>query len=84
MLPDISAALKACNAHSGMTVSFHHHLRGGDGVLVPVMKEIKRLGFKDINLAPSSLHDGQKELIEMFKDGTVTNIQTGANDSLGL
>eukprot|EP01105_Mastigella_eilhardi_P000397 TRINITY_DN1049_c0_g1_i1.p1 TRINITY_DN1049_c0_g1~~TRINITY_DN1049_c0_g1_i1.p1 ORF type:complete len:945 (+),score=311.69 TRINITY_DN1049_c0_g1_i1:1362-4196(+) len=83
ILPNIEAALKACGAKDGMTVSFHHHLRGGDGVLVMVMKEMRRLGYKNINLAPSSLHDGQKELIDMFKDGTVTSIQTGANDSLG-
>ena len=42
-----------------MTVSFHHHLRAGDGVLVPVMKEFQKLGVKGMNLAPSSLHDGQ-------------------------
>jgi len=67
-----------------MTISFHHHLRGGDGVLVPTIMELRKMGIKGINLAPSSLHDGQKALIECFKDGTVLNIQTGANDSLGL
>ena len=84
MLASIKEALEKCGAHDGMTVSFHHHLRGGDGVLVPVMKIIREMGFKNINLAPSSLHDGQKELIGMFKDGTVTQIQTGANGPLGL
>jgi citrate lyase subunit alpha/citrate CoA-transferase len=84
MLSSIKEALEVCGAHDGMTVSFHHHLRGGDGVLVNVMNIIRDMGFKDINLAPSSLHDGQKELIGMFKDGTVTQIQTGANGPLGL
>jgi citrate lyase subunit alpha/citrate CoA-transferase len=84
MRADIATVLREFGACDGMTVSFHHHLRGGDGVLVPVMREIRKLGIKGVQLAPSSLHDGQKELIEMFKDGTVACIHTGANDSLGL
>eukprot|EP00727_Mastigamoeba_balamuthi_P014276 m51a1_g9471 putative citrate lyase subunit alpha and beta (948) ;mRNA; f:578665-581936 len=84
MLPDLAAALRACGAHDGMTISFHHHLRGGDGVLVPVMRECQRMGLKNIRLAPSSLHGGQKDLIDMFKDGTVLHVETGANDALGL
>lgn len=84
MRADIATVLKEIGVHDGMTVSFHHHLRAGDGVLVPVMRELQKMGVKDIELAPSSLHDGQKELISMFKDGTVKNIHTGANNSLGL
>jgi len=80
----LEEALRLCGAHDGMTISFHHHLRGGDGVLVPTIMTLRKMGIRGINLAPSSLHDGQKQLIECFKDGTVTNIQTGANDSLGL
>lgn len=84
VISSLREALVACGAHDGMTISFHHHLRGGDGVLVPTIMELRKMGIKGINLAPSSLHDGQKALIECFKDGTVTDIQTGANDSLGL
>jgi len=82
--PDILSVIKEFGYHDGMTVSFHHHLRAGDGVLVPVMKEFQKLGVKHMNLAPSSLHDGQKDLIPLFKDGTVETIHTGANNSLGL
>ena len=67
IVKDLASVLLECGVHDGMTVSFHHHLRGGDGVLVPTMKELRKLGIKGIQLAPSSLHDGQKELIEMFK-----------------
>ena len=45
MLTSIKEALIKCGAHDGMTVSFHHHLRGGDGVLVPVMKVIREMGY---------------------------------------
>ena len=31
----------------GMTLSFHHHLRNGDGVLNMVLSEIKKMSKKD-------------------------------------
>eukprot|EP00708_Paratrimastix_pyriformis_P002039 GAFH01000777.1.p1 GENE.GAFH01000777.1~~GAFH01000777.1.p1 ORF type:complete len:960 (-),score=438.52 GAFH01000777.1:293-3142(-) len=84
IIGSMAEALRACGAHDGMTISFHHHLRGGDGILVPTIMELRKMGIRNINLAPSSLHGGQSGLIECFKDGTVTNIQTGANDALGI
>lgn len=79
----LQEAIDLTEPHDGMTLSFHHHLRGGDGVLVPVVMEYRKRGFKNIDLAPSSLHGGQAALAECFKDGTVTRIETGANDALG-
>ncbi len=38
MVKDIHEALVKCNAHDGMTVSFHHHFRDGDLVVCMVMK----------------------------------------------
>src|SRR3954469_12293131 len=52
-LPNIRAAIEACGLSSGGTVSFHHHLRNGDGVLNSVMDEIARLGLRDMTVAAS-------------------------------
>ena len=35
---NLEVAIKKCNPFDGMTVTFHHHLRGGDGVLMQTIK----------------------------------------------
>lgn len=60
----------------GMTFSFHHHLRNGDYVLNLVMAEVKKLGLKNIRIAPSSLFPAHAPLVPLMEDGTVTDIHT--------
>ena len=55
MVKDIHEALVRCNAHDGMTVSFHHHFREGDLVVCMVMEEIHKMGIKDLTICASSL-----------------------------
>lgn len=54
MCKDIREALVKCKAHSGMTISFHHHFREGDLIVNMVMKEIHDMGLKNITLAATS------------------------------
>ena len=42
----LADALRQCGAKSGMTFSFHHHLRNGDYTLNRVMDEIAALRAK--------------------------------------
>lgn len=58
----------------GMIVSFHHHMRNGDYVLNAVMERIAKKGFKDITISASSLFPCHAPLVDLIKDGTVTNI----------
>ncbi|MGX8685672.1 MAG: citrate lyase subunit alpha, partial [Spirochaetales bacterium] len=45
-------ALKQCGAKSGMTFSFHHHLRNGDYVANMVMEAaVRELGLCDLTIA---------------------------------
>ena len=39
----------------GMTISFHHHFRGGDKVVNMVVGKLAEMGFKNLHLAASSL-----------------------------
>lgn len=66
-----------CGLESGMTVSFHHHLRNGDFVLNLVMEQIAAMGIKDLTLNASSLFDIHTPLLGHIRDGVVTTIQTG-------
>ena len=43
LVKDIHEALVKCNAHDGMTVSFHHHFREGDLIVNMVMEEIHKM-----------------------------------------
>ena len=46
LVDSLAQALRQCGARSGMTFSFHHHLRDGDYVVNLVMAAIEELGLK--------------------------------------
>ncbi len=84
LVDTIEEAIKKCNPHDGMTVSFHHHLRSGDEVLVPVMNIFDKMGIKDICLASSSLNSAHDPLVPLLEKGTITRIHSsGIRDGLG-
>lgn len=80
----IKETLQKCGAHDGMTISFHHHFREGDLVVMQVMNTIHELGYKDITICASSLSKAQDDLVPMIEDGTVTHIETsGVRGKIG-
>ncbi len=84
LVADIHEALVKCKAHSGMTVSFHHHFREGDLVVNMVMREIHKMGLKNIKLAATSLGKAHDELVPMIEDGTITSIEaSGVRGKIG-
>ena len=84
MVQNIHEALVKCNAHDGMTVSFHHHFREGDLVVCMVMEEIHKMGFKNITLSASSLGKAHDALVPMIEDGTIVNIESsGVRGKIG-
>ena len=73
----IADALRQCGAKSGMTFSFHHHLRNGDYVVNMVMKAaIEELGLEDLTIAATSLGDAHDPIAEYIEQGKVIGIQT--------
>lgn len=68
IVASLAEALRHCGARSGMTFSFHHHLRDGDHVVNMVMKAaIEELGLCDLTIAATSLgaaHDPIADYIE--------------------
>lgn len=60
----------------GMTLSFHHHLRDGDFVLNMVLDEIKKRGLKNMTLAPSAIFPVHEPMVELIRQGNITNIYT--------
>ncbi|MCU4176556.1 citrate lyase subunit alpha [Carboxylicivirga sp. N1Y90] len=81
---DLKEAILRTNPKDGMTVSFHHHLRGGDSLLVQSIQILAELGIKDITLASSSLTSAHDPILPYLKDGTITQIySSGIRGELG-
>jgi len=60
----------------GMTLSFHHHFRNGDGVVNMVLATAAKLGLKNLKVALSSVFPVHTPLIEYAKAGVVTALDT--------
>ena len=75
-LTSLEEAIKRCGLKDGMTISFHHHFRGGDKVVNLVVGKLAEMGFKNLHVAASSLQDVHEPLIEHIKNGVVTKIST--------
>lgn len=74
VLPDLDAAITACGLTDGATVSFHHHLRNGDGVLNAVMDALARRGLRDIHVAATSIFPVHAPLVAHIRSGVVGRI----------
>lgn len=69
-------AITLSGLKSGMTVSFHHHLRNGDFVLNMVMEQIADMGIRDLTVNASSLFDAHRPLLDHAKNRVVTRLLT--------
>lgn len=84
ILPSIEDAIKASGLKDGMTISFHHHFRNGDMVLVPVIAAIAKMGIKNLILAPSSLTEPHDAIAPYVQQKVITKIITsGLRKKLG-
>lgn len=61
---------------SGDTITFHHHFREGDKVILRVLAEIAAMGIRDLTLAGSSLNSCHSGLIEHIRSGVISRIYT--------
>lgn len=75
-LVSLEEAIRRSGLKDGMTISFHHHFRGGDKVVNMVVDKLAEMGFKNLHLAASSLSDVHAPLIEHIRAGVITKIST--------
>ena len=80
---DFAAALKACGAADGMTISTHHHLRNGDTVAVEIFDACARLGLKNLVWFPSAAFPCHEPLIGHLESGVIHHIEGSLNGPLG-
>lgn len=72
----LEEAIRRSGLRDGMTISFHHHFRGGDKVVNMVVGKLAEMGYRGLHLAASSLQDVHAPLIEHIRAGVITEIST--------
>jgi citrate lyase subunit alpha/citrate CoA-transferase len=83
ILGSLEDAIKKIGLSDGMTISFHHHLRNGDGVMNMVMDTVASMGIKDIRIFPTALFPVHKDLIPHIESGVITSIEGSMNGPVG-
>ena len=76
IVASIEEAVKKSGLKDGMTISFHHHFRGGDHIVNQVVDVLAKMGFKNLTIAASSLSGVHAPLIDHIKNGVVSHIET--------
>lgn len=67
--------MEKAGLQSGMTISFHHHLRNGDYVLNMVLEAAAEMGLRDLTVNASSVFDCHAPLVDHIKNGVVTGLE---------
>ena len=77
LVKTLREAIELSGLKSGMSVSFHHHLRNGDYTLNMVMEAIANLGIRELTLNASSIFDVHAPALEEYiRNGVVRKINT--------
>ncbi|VBB06522.1 citrate lyase alpha subunit [Lucifera butyrica] len=76
LIAGLEAVFRRVPVKDGMTLSFHHHFRNGDGVVNMVLTTAAKLGLKNLKVALSSIFPVHAPLIEHIQNGVVTALDT--------
>lgn len=76
VVKSIDELFKLIDIHEFTNISFHHHLRNGDGVINYVLDKYLREGVKNLNLFPSAIFPSYTKILELIKNEQINNITT--------
>lgn len=76
VLNSLKEAIEKAGIKDGMTISFHHHFRAGDKLVMMVADLLSDMGLKNIRIASSSLANCHSGLVEHIKNGVVNKIES--------
>lgn len=71
IVDSLKEAIKKAGIKDGMTISFHHHFRAGDKLIMQVVEILSDMGIKDLRIAASSLTSAHDDLVKYIKAGVV-------------
>lgn len=67
----------------GIIISFHHALREGDNIVLPVVGALASYGIKNITLASTALFSVHTPLTEYIESGVINRIEGSMNGPIG-
>lgn len=76
LVGSLKEAIEKCGIKDGMTISFHHHFRAGDKLLMQVVDILAEMGIKNLRIAASSLTSAHNGLVAHIENGVVNRIET--------
>jgi len=76
VMADLESIFHQIPIRNGMTLSYHHHLRNGDGVVNAVLATAAKLGITELTLALSAIYPVHAPLVAHMKNGTVSALDT--------
>jgi citrate lyase subunit alpha / citrate CoA-transferase len=76
VVKSLEEVFKCIPIRDGMTFSFHHHFRNGDGVVNLVLATAAKLGIKGLNVALSAVFPVHAPLVDHIKTGVVAALDT--------
>lgn len=74
IVESLEEAVRASGLKDGMTFSCHHHLRNGDKVMNLVCQSLEDMGFHDLTLNATSVHNAHAPLVKQIEHGVITQI----------
>jgi len=72
----LTEAISRSGLGDGDTISFHHHFREGDLLILQVLAEVEALGIRGLTLASSSLNACHGDVVGYIERGVVSRIYT--------
>ncbi|QJA07493.1 citrate lyase subunit alpha [Romboutsia sp. CE17] len=76
IVDSLREAIEKCEIKDGMTISFHHHFRAGDKLLMQVVDILAEMGIKKLRIAASSLTSAHDGLVAHIENGVVNRLET--------
>lgn len=76
LVDNLETVFRRIPVRDGMTLSFHHHFRNGDGVVNQVLEVAAKLGLRDLTIALSSVFPVHAPMVALMKAGVVTGLDT--------
>lgn len=76
IVDSLREAIEKCEIKDGMTISFHHHFRAGDKLLIQVVNILAEMGIKNLRIAASSLTSAHDGLVAHIENGVVNRLET--------
>lgn len=76
LVSSLKEAIEKCEIKDGMTISFHHHFRAGDKLLMQVVDTLAEMGIKNLRIAASSLTSAHNGLVAHIENGVVNRLET--------